>query len=237
MRPQSELWAPDAFNDPGSVIVVNRTAIVAILSMSLPVSFRGPRYARRLPVNGQRAFVIGVWIACLQGAWGVAHSVEIEAHRAEEAVVVFHASADVATTPQIAWSVLTDYDRLADFIPDLRSSRVVARTGSEIVIEQLGEARLLFFSVPISVRLAIVEEPFRRVTSHAVGGDFKEMEGRYDLEPTEHGLHFTYSGRLIPAFSLPPLIGVAILRNAVRRQFGAMVDEINRRAAGALREP
>src|SRR5438105_10685113 len=47
--------------------------------------------------------------------------------------------ADAAT----AWRVLTDYDHYAEFIPNLRVSRVVARHGSLVTVEQAGDALLL----------------------------------------------------------------------------------------------
>jgi len=40
-----------------------------------------------------------------------------------------------------------------------------------------------------------------------------------------------YSGRLVPEFRLPPLIGTAAVKVAVEKQFGALVREIQRRAA------
>ena len=44
-------------------------------------------------------------------------------------------NADVAT----AWRVLTDYGRYAEFIPDLHLSRIVARHGATVTVEQSGE--------------------------------------------------------------------------------------------------
>jgi hypothetical protein len=36
---------------------------------------------------------------------------------------------------------------------------------------------------------------------------------------------------MVPAFRLPPLIGLPALRASVERQFGALVDEVERRNA------
>jgi hypothetical protein len=54
------------------------------------------------------------------------------------------AGAELECTIARAWQVLTDYDRLARFIPNLQVSRIVSRQGDNIVVEQKGEARLLF---------------------------------------------------------------------------------------------
>jgi len=42
-----------------------------------------------------------------------------------------------------------------------------------------------------------------------------------------------YTGELEPAFGLPPIIGSLAVRTMVEEQFGAMVAEIERRAAAA----
>ena len=85
------------------------------------------------------------------------------------------ASAEFDGTIARAWQVLTDYGRLAEFVPDLQSSRVISRDGNQAVVEQKGQARVLFFSYPIDVRLAITEQPHEHVVSRAVSGPFREM--------------------------------------------------------------
>ena len=125
--------------------------------------------------------------------------------------------------------MLTDYDHLAEFIPGMRVSRVLARTGNSVLVEQKGEARLLFFSFPIAVRLAIDEFPHQQINSRAVAGDFREMVGAYYLEAGDRRIRLRYSGRMTPDFLVPPLIGTFVLRTHVERQFSALVDEIVRR--------
>jgi carbon monoxide dehydrogenase subunit G len=45
------------------------------------------------------------------------------------------AGAELECTIARAWQVLTDYDRLARFIPNLQVSRIVSRQGDDIVVE------------------------------------------------------------------------------------------------------
>ena len=144
-------------------------------------------------------------------------------------VLLIHASADFEGTIAGTWQVLTDYDRLADFIPHLRTSRVTARTQGVISVEQRGEARLLLFSYPIEVTLAVTETPYSKVVSRAVAGNFKEMSGTYTLESQDGRVRLHYAGRMAPDFYVPPLIGTWVLRYNVEATFGALVDEIIRR--------
>jgi len=151
-------------------------------------------------------------------------------------VLLIHASADFEGTIAGAWQVLTDYDHLADFIPNMRMSRVIARTQRGISLEQKGEARLLLFSYPIEVTLAVTETPYSKVVSRAVAGNFKEMSGTYTLESQDGRVRLHYTGRMMPDFYVPPLIGTWVLRRNVEVTFGALVDEIVRRQRAAPSE-
>jgi hypothetical protein len=139
------------------------------------------------------------------------------------------ASAEFAGTVARTWKVLTDYDRLAEFIPDMETSRVLSRNGNESVVEQKGEARVLFFSFPLDLRLAVVERPYERVVSRAVAGNFREMRGTYSLEAGQGRILLHYTGRMVPNFFVPPLIGTLALKRNVETSFRALVDEIERR--------
>jgi len=141
------------------------------------------------------------------------------------------ASAEFDGTIARAWQVLTDYGRLAEFVPDLQSSRVISRDGNQAVVEQKGQARVLFFSYPIDVRLAITEQPHEHVVSRAVSGNFREMRSAYSLEAGQGRVVLRYNGRMVPDFYIPPLIGTLALRHNVEASFRALVEEMERRQA------
>jgi ribosome-associated toxin RatA of RatAB toxin-antitoxin module len=138
------------------------------------------------------------------------------------------ATAEIDAGVAQAWKVLTDYDRLAEFIPGVQESRVVSREGRKVVVDQRGEARLLFFVFPMQVRLAIEEFPYDRIVSKAIGGNFKELHGIYHLLAHPGGLSLRYEGSFTPDFSVPPLIGTLLMRNTVEKRFAAMVHEIEK---------
>jgi len=138
------------------------------------------------------------------------------------------AAAEIKANVADAWKVLTDYDRLAEYIPGMLESRVVSRDGSNVVIEQRGEASLLFFTFPMRVRLAIEEFPKDRIVSNAIAGNFKQMHGVYHLEVRDTKLRLRYEGKFTPDFGVPPLIGTLMMRRTVERRFSAMVREIEK---------
>jgi len=95
----------------------------------------------------------------------------------------------------------------AEYIAGLSHSRVLSRKGREVQVEQQGEARFLFLSYPLDVRLAVTEQPYERVSSRAVAGSFREMRNAYVLEAREGRVVLRYTGRLVPGFYVPPVVG------------------------------
>jgi ribosome-associated toxin RatA of RatAB toxin-antitoxin module len=135
------------------------------------------------------------------------------------------------------WQVLTDYESLPSFIPGLAKSVVRERQGNRLVLEQTGEARFLLFWFPIEVRYEVIESPPQWISSRAISGNLRRMNGRYELHPgpprtgAPPAVLLRYEGAIEPSFELPPLIGMVALRSMAEQQFTAMVAEIERRAA------
>lgn len=161
---------------------------------------------------------------------GPAWAAEVVVHvtRSGELLEV-QATAEFRGEMHRTWEVLTGYERYAEFIPEMHVSRVVSREGSRVEVEQKGEARILFVGFPIDVRLSVVEYPRERIVSRATGGNFREMLGEYRLEEARGRMKLHYSGRLVPDFIVPPVIGTLIFRHNIETTFRALVDEIERR--------
>jgi len=153
--------------------------------------------------------------------------------------VIVSASAVMKVDQRIAWAVLSDYDDLARFIPDMKSSRVVSRDGNRLRVEQRGDIGFFFYSEPVNVLLDVHEEPPTRITARGIEGNIKGLETRYELQSSAAGVRLDYTGRFEPDFSIPPLIGMPIMNRVIERRFRAMVNEIQRRdalARGAVKQ-
>lgn len=174
----------------------------------------------------------GVAFAALIGVAQAAEDARVRVERIEGGVEI-RAEAEIDASPALVWETLTDYEQLPNFIPGLATSKVLERRGMRLVIEQTGESRFLLFSFPISVRLEVIESPPGGITSRAIAGNLRRVNGRYEIMSAfgPDRVLLRYAGILEPEFDLPPLIGTIALRSMVREQFAAMVAEIRRRAA------
>jgi carbon monoxide dehydrogenase subunit G len=177
------------------------------------------------------ALVAVVALAVPPPARGAAPAdVSIRTTREGEFVTV-SASVVMKVDPHIAWAVLSDYDHLASFIPDMKSSRVVSRDGNKVRVEQKGDVGFFFYREPVNVLLEVHEEPPRRITARSIEGTVRDLETRYELQSSGAGVRLDYAGRFVPGFTIPPLIGMPIVNRLIERRFRAMVDEIQRRDA------
>lgn len=181
------------------------------------------------------AAVFGAALVAVPGY--AADDLVVEAERRGEAVEV-RARATIAAPMPLVWRVLTDYEDLPRFIPGIAKSIVRQHNGNRLLVDHSGEARLLFFSIPIEVTLEVTESPFDWIASRAVGGNVRRMNARYDLSAGNASgtVVLRYYGLIEPDFALPPLIGVVAMRLMVEEQFAAMVGEIERRAAAGGRK-
>jgi len=177
----------------------------------------------------------------LASAWSLpcaaeAQDISIRTAREGEFVTV-SASAVIHVDPRVAWAVLSDYDHLAKFIPDMKTSRVVSRDGNRLRVEQTGNVGFFFYREPVNVVLDVLEEPPHRITARSIEGNVKGLETRYDLHASAAGVKLDYAGRFVPAFPIPPLIGMPLMNRLIERRFRAMVEEIQRRdALGAAKQ-
>lgn len=146
--------------------------------------------------------------------------------------IVVEAHAEVRAAIEKTWLTLADYDRLAEFIPGMSQSRTVSRTGATALVEQNAVATFGPFSHKLSLLLAVEEAPNESISASIVRGDFRRFDARYDVVALDAGrTRVDYRATLDPTMPIPPLFGVAVMRSQIRKQFEAMIAEIDRRGA------
>ena len=145
--------------------------------------------------------------------------------------VVTWGNVTVTASRELAFAVLTDYDRMAEFIPGMIESTVVSRSANGVVVDQVAEEGVLFFRQRVALRAAIDETPPARVTLRALAGSFRTLEGTYAVSRREGATRIEYRGRFVPEFELPAVVGLYAVRHSLKRHLEAIAVEIERRAA------
>ena len=141
------------------------------------------------------------------------------------------------TTPEpaaVARQVLTDYEGIPRFMPDVRSSRVVERSATGVVVEQEAVARVLFFSKQITLRLDIQEHADALCFRDRSGKSFIRYEGRWILREQDGHAVVTYELTAKPAFDVPGWVLTRLLKRDAERLIERLQAEIHARARAAL---
>jgi ribosome-associated toxin RatA of RatAB toxin-antitoxin module len=151
-----------------------------------------------------------------------------------------HARATIRAPHSVIWQTLTDYDRLAEFIPGMRKSRVTDRQGSRVTVEQTGAAGFLIFTYTFDVVLESDEHPPSAIGVRLLRGNLKQLEGGYRIEPSparEGEYILRWNGVVEGDIALPQVIAVPLMRARIEDQFYGMVREIERREALRIKAP
>jgi len=144
-------------------------------------------------------------------------------------VVRVRAGFSVSVGAPQAFAVLTDYDHMRDFLPDVVESKVIQRSTNRLVVSQSGRMKLGFFSVPFeSVRQVELNPPFTLV-SHAISGTISKAEVTTTLKEALGKTLVTYESEATMNSWIPASIGNGIVATHIREQLSSMRREMLRR--------
>jgi hypothetical protein len=127
------------------------------------------------------------------------------------------------------WATLTDYNKLATFIPDMVSSRVISPPGAPKRVEQIADSGLFAFVMPDHVVLLMEESPKRLIRFRSVSGKILAMSGEWQIIGDAAPVTLVYRSRIIPIAPLPPLVSDYFVEDEVKKRFEAVGKEAERR--------
>ncbi len=139
------------------------------------------------------------------------------------------ASIAVPCSIEHLWQVLTDYDHLADFIPNLTLSRQIGTSESGTLLEQVGAQCFLNIQFCARVVLNMVEQFPHCLSFQMVEGDFRSFEGTWTLESIASADHLT---RLVYELTIcpPRAVPVMLIERHLRRDLTQNLQAIRQRA-------
>ncbi len=153
---------------------------------------------------------------------------ELQVHKLGESYQV-DASLLAPVPLLLAWNVLTDFDAMAAFVPNLEQSRVTERGALRVLLWQEGEAHFGPFAHRFESLRRIDLQPYSLIRSSQLHGTLRKMESVTTLTEVAGGTRITYRVELVPALSMPGFMGEAVVRHEVREQLEAIVAEMVRR--------
>ena len=104
----------------------------------------------------------------------------------------------VATTPQRAWTVMTNFNRQAEWAPDISKTKVMNRRGTNLELQQTYRAGYTF-GLPIQTRLSVRESPPKGFSYKLIQGDrLNTLQGSWSIQPVAGGVQLKHQMQVDP---------------------------------------
>ena len=134
-------------------------------------------------------------------------------------------------TGREAWNVLTDFDAMSAFVPNLDTSRVTARNGESLRVEQTGVARWGPLAHAFSMVREVELEPIQLVRSRSLSESPMQVRSQTRFASVAGGTEIRHQVEISLDTWMPAALIEPFLRHEVREQFDAVVAEMLRRRA------
>jgi hypothetical protein len=130
----------------------------------------------------------------------------------------------------VAWDVLTDFDHMAQWVPNVAESKVLTRQDMSVTIEQRGVAKYGLATFPYTTERKIEMKPLDAIKSTQLKGSMRRVESMMLLEQDGKGTRLNYHLEIVPSALANALLSKRFLEREITEQFGAIVGEMQRRA-------
>jgi len=184
-------------------------------------------------------------VACLAvgvppatSAWAQApagQDVAVRVSRNGPAYVV-DASFSVPVSQDIVWSVLTDFDEMAQVLSSVDASRVLNRKGNGFDVEQQSHATAGPLRISLDSVRRVELTPMREITSVLVRGDSVQSSDFTTLvTPQGPATRVDVHGSFVPGWLAASMVDAAKVESRVKKQYSEFRAEMLRRMAGEPR--
>lgn len=131
--------------------------------------------------------------------------------------------------PAVAWNVLTDFENMQKWVPNVRESKVAARDGNTVTVEQKGVARFGLLSFPYESARRMQLDPQTSIQSTQVSGSMRRLVSLMKVSPEGAGTRLDYKLEIEPAGIAATVMSKKFLQHEVTEQFTAIVGEMVKR--------
>lgn len=181
--------------------------------------------------TGAISLVLGAWLALGLGPALAADAVDPEEVVADRREGIYYASLSLqaAVPPALALEVLTDFDHMAEFVPNLTASRILSHTGNVYRIAQQGRASFGPLGFRFDSERQVDVQADGRLLSKALSGSPKYLRSELRVQGAGAGSRLDYRIEMIPDHWVPAVLGVSFMRHELAEQFTALLREMERR--------
>lgn len=165
-----------------------------------------------------------VLVAAMMGALTLANPASVARVDVTEHDGIYNVSASFAVTeaPHVVIAVLTDFERIPHFMPDMEISKVVGRSAAGIVVEQQAVSRFMLFSKRVHLLLDVREDQSGIRFRDRCGKSFATYSGSWKVSEKDNLTVVDYQLSAKPTFEVPAFV----LKRLLKRDSALLIDRI-----------
>jgi carbon monoxide dehydrogenase subunit G len=133
-----------------------------------------------------------------------------------------YAELTVPTTPERAWEVLVDYDRMDEILSSVDDSRIVKQEGNQLEVVQTSHLRFGPFKISLHNRRRVELVPQTEIRSHLIEGDLRASDFTTRLMSAGAQTRVTWRGRIVPG----PLARLAVTVAGVEAELHQLCQDL-----------
>ena len=134
---------------------------------------------------------------------------------------------EIPQSPAEALAVLSDYDRIPRFMPEITTSVVLSRTEGRILVEQEAISRFTMFSKKVHLLLEVIQDDSSLRFADRCGKSFTTYQGAWRATTSGDRTTVTYELTAKPAFDVPEFM----LKRLLKRDSVQMIERLRREIA------
>ena len=134
---------------------------------------------------------------------------------------------DVPQDTGAALAVLSDYEQIPRFMPDVRTSVILKRTPGRLLVEQEAVSRFLLFSKTVHLVLDVTEDGDTIRFVDRCGKSFTRYQGIWQVLQKDGGTSISYELSAHPTFDVPGFM----LKRLLKRNSLEMIERLRREIA------
>jgi len=130
----------------------------------------------------------------------------------------------------VAWDVLTDFDHMQGWVPNVAQSKATKREENAVIVEQRGVAKFGAASFPYVTERRIEMAMPSSIKTTQLKGSLRRVESTLQLEPDGKGTKINYHLEVVPSVLASAVMSKPFMEHEVSEQFTAIIGEMVRRS-------
>jgi hypothetical protein len=143
--------------------------------------------------------------------------------------VIFNAQFVAPVTQAQAFAVLTDFDHMAQFLPNMTQSKIIARQGNHWHVKQQGQLQLGLVSMSLDSERDIEIVQMDQINARSINSSNGPFSSKMQLQPQGRLTQMSYQADWLPSSAVMRSLGKQYLQQQIALQFGAMQKEMLKR--------